>query len=637
MANLHPKALFCWVLFVALSPLSAMGGIYKNVPEGLDEVDVIIAGGGTTGCVVAARLSDADPSLSILVVERGQDSWNDPAVTSPLFFIQNILNLGKPNPRMRHYQGQQESSAADRAMVVSVGNILGGGSAINMLTYTRAQREDMDGWNTLGWSADDILPYMKKLETYLGPGSPETHGFDGPIKISEGPCGPTQLQDQFVKAAAMAGLPESVDLQNLDSNQAVQRNLRFISKDGVRQDAAHGYLHPRLGDGKHPNLHVLVEHEVLRVIIEDARAVGVEIRTVAGAQNSTQVRRIMSKKMVVMSAGTLGTPLLLERSGVGDEKLLNNAGVDVVANIPGVGENFRDHHTMLLSYYTSLLPNETYDELLKNRTTFDQLLNEKAPILGWNSAEITSKLRPTEEEISLILGKNAAARALWEQDFQSKPNRPIATTSTANGFIAPIPKSDENEQFLSTGNFLLYPYSHGQIHTTGQDTNDEIDLKTGILSEPSGFDLAMAMWLYKKQREVIRRLDVYRGEYAPLHPAFAADSDAACTKRDGPLPAGDIKDIVKDIVYTAGDDAVLEQWVRASLAQNWHGSGTCKMAPLGEGGVVDAGLGVHGVKALKIADLSVVPVNVAANTANLAFAIGEKAADVFARSLNIPA
>lgn len=129
----------------------------------LDAAGLNFGTGGTTGCVVAARLSDAHPSLSILVVERGQDSRDDPAVTNPLFFIENILNLGEPNPRMRHYQGQQESSAAGRAMVVPVGNILGGGSSINMLTYTRAQREDMDGWNAPGWSADEILPYMKKV------------------------------------------------------------------------------------------------------------------------------------------------------------------------------------------------------------------------------------------------------------------------------------------------------------------------------------------------------------------------------------------------------------------------------------------------------------------------------------------
>lgn len=192
-------------------------------------------------------------------------------------------------------------------------------------------------------------------------------------------------------------------------------------------------VHPRLTDGKHPNLHVLVEHEVLRVVTEDGRASGIELRGVADSQNSTHIQSIKSRRMVVVSAGTLGSPLLLERSGVGGEPVLNAAGVDVVANVPGVGENFRDHHTLVLSYYTSLLPNETYDELLKNRTTLKQLLDEKSPMLGWNSAEITSKLRPLEEEIGLILRDNAAALSLWKQDFQSALNRPIATISTANG------------------------------------------------------------------------------------------------------------------------------------------------------------------------------------------------------------
>ncbi|RYP83371.1 hypothetical protein DL770_005391 [Monosporascus sp. CRB-9-2] len=185
-----------------------MGGVYKQIPDSLDEVDVIIAGGGTAGCVVAARLSDADPNLSILVVERGQDNWNDPTVINPLFFIQNILDLGEPNPRMVYYQGQNESSTANRAMVVPVRNVLGGGSSINMLTYTRAQREDMDAWEMSGWSADELLPYMKKLETYYGPGSPETHGSSGPLQISNGSYGPTQLQNQFIKAAATVGLPD---------------------------------------------------------------------------------------------------------------------------------------------------------------------------------------------------------------------------------------------------------------------------------------------------------------------------------------------------------------------------------------------------------------------------------------------
>lgn len=120
--------------------------------------------GGTAGCVVAARLSDVDPKLSILVVERGSNNWKDPTVTNPLFFMQNILELGEPKPRMMFYQGKNEPNLANRALAIPTGSILGGGSSINMLTYTRPQREDLDGWNMPGWSADDMLPYMKKVQ-----------------------------------------------------------------------------------------------------------------------------------------------------------------------------------------------------------------------------------------------------------------------------------------------------------------------------------------------------------------------------------------------------------------------------------------------------------------------------------------
>lgn len=120
--------------------------------------------GGTAGCIVAGRLSDEDPGLSILVVERGRDNWNDPSVTNPLFFMQNILQLPQAKARMMAYQGNNEPSLADRALTIAAGTILGGGSSINMLTYTRPQREDLDGWNMPGWSADDMLPYMKKVQ-----------------------------------------------------------------------------------------------------------------------------------------------------------------------------------------------------------------------------------------------------------------------------------------------------------------------------------------------------------------------------------------------------------------------------------------------------------------------------------------
>lgn len=138
------------------------------------------------------------------------------------------------------------------------------------------------------------------------------------------------------------------------------------------------------------------------------------------------------------------------------------------------------------------------------------------------------------------------------------------------------------------------------------------------------------MWAYKKQREVVRRMSTYRGEYAPGHPPFSNSSDAALKTYTSPLPED-----VKDIIYTKEDDAVLELWIRQMVGTTWHSMGTAKMAPLSEKGVVDETLSVYGTKNLKLADLSISPANVAANTGNTAFIVGEKAADIFIEELGL--
>lgn len=176
----------------------------------------------------------------------------------------------------------------------------------------------------------------------------------------------------------------------------------------------------------------------------------------------------------------------------------------------------------------------------------------------------------------------------------------------------------------------MYPYSRGSIHITGSGLQDILDFKTGFFADAQGIDIKKCVWTYKKQREIIRRMDVYRGEVAAAHPPFATGSPAACIKTEAPLGRD-----VAPLEYTEDDDAVLEDWLRQNVASTWHSLGTCKMAPREEGGVVDASLGVYGVESLKIADMSIPPLNVAANTNNTAIAIGEKAADIFIRELGL--
>lgn len=178
-------------------------------------------------------------------------------------------------------------------------------------------------------------------------------------------------------------------------------------------------------------------------------------------------------------------------------------------------------------------------------------------------------------------------------------------------------------------NYTSYPYSRGHLHITGPSITDPLDFDTGFLSDEHGLDLKKQVWAYKKSREIMRRTSMYSGEVALGHPAYANGSKAACT--DGPVGAS----VEADIKYSAEDDAAIEQAIRENIGTTWHSIGTCKMAPREKNGVVDERLNVWGTEGLKLADLSIPPMNVSANTNNTAMAIGEKAAALIMLDLGL--
>lgn len=225
-------------------------------------------------------------------------------------------------------------------------------------------------------------------------------------------------------------MPEVEDLQNLDNSNGVQRAVRYISPDGKRQDTAHQYLHPRLQDGGHSNLHVLVENQVVRILFDNKRASGVEYRPNPDLQSNTAIRSIKARKMVIVSCGAMGTPPVLERSGVGDPKILERAGVQVVADIPGVGHNYQDHHLLAYPYRTNLSPEETADAIVGGRLDPEELIKNNDGMLGWNAMDTTCRLRPSDADV-LALGPEF--RAAWERDFKSIPNKPVALMALVNG------------------------------------------------------------------------------------------------------------------------------------------------------------------------------------------------------------
>jgi alcohol oxidase len=213
------------------------------------------------------------------------------------------------------------------------------------------------------------------------------------------------------------------------------------------------------------------------------------------------------------------------------------------------------------------------------------------------------------------------------------------------------------------GTFSAYPYSRGHIHITGPEVGDPLDFNVGFFSDVGDVDIKKHVWGYKKGRELMRRTALYRGEVATLHPPFPAHSKAAIRTihdtdeeiRHGflSLTIEDVKEAekngennlggntekmlagIKDLEYSAEDDRILEQFLRENISTTWHSLGTAKMAPREQKGVVDSDLSVYGVTGLKIADLSIAPENVAANTNNTALMIGEKAADIIIRELGL--
>ncbi|KAB8303198.1 hypothetical protein EYC80_004645 [Monilinia laxa] len=602
-------------------------------------VDIIFAGGGTAACVAAGRLARANPNLRILLIEGGKNNYQNPLVMNPALYLTHLVPDCKTS---LFYKSKPSPHLRNRSTIIPAGGMLGGGSSINAAMYTRAQSIDFDSWNTPGWTADDMLEMSNKVETYhpVGDGrDPKKHGYEGLVQVGDGPFR-SKSELVFMETAKKMGHKEIVDLQDGTSCGGFSKWHRYVSPDGHRQDAAHCYIHPLLQSSSYPNLHVLTESKVVRVLFDKSsppRATGVEY--VSNPENRPSVplgnqisQTVTAEKYVVVSSGALGTPQVLERSGIGRKEVLGRVGVQVISEVDGVGEGYQDHNLVLYPYKTSLDESETIDSILSGRKPLAQALEEKDPKLRWNAIDISSKLRPSPSEIQ-ALGPDFVAD--WERDFAPYPSKPLMLCVVINAFLGDH-SLVEPGQYITIGLYTGYPYSRGSIHITDpSDVNNGYEFDSGFLSHPS--DLKMQLWAYKMQREICRRLPYFRGELVLGHPKFAKGSKAAIVEEGSKaaISAGGPDGEIEDIEYSAEDDVAIEDWIRENLNTTWHSLGTCAMKPREKGGVVDASLNVYGTRGLKICDLSMAPENVGANTNHTALAIGEKAALIIGRELGI--
>ncbi|KAF3389863.1 Alcohol oxidase [Talaromyces pinophilus] len=311
--------------------------------------------GGTTGVLVATRLAKADPNLSILILEHGPNTRDNPLVVNPAFYL---MNIAPDSPRASFYKSRPSKDLAGRESIIPTGRCLGGGSSINFMVYSRPQAIDFDAWNVPGWSGKDIIPMFKKYENFqvTDPAiDTSVHGYDGEFSVSSGTNAQPAFQKDFFKACSNVGISTTADIQSFHSANA-KFNMWIDRETGLRQDVAHCLLFPLLDQGN-TGLQVATNVSVNRILFNaNKKATGVEY-TIRGTKPAV----VKARRLVVLASGVLGSPQVLERSGVGDKNLLLKLGIQVISDLPGVGSNYQDHNVIFSPYKSSDGVEETID------------------------------------------------------------------------------------------------------------------------------------------------------------------------------------------------------------------------------------------------------------------------------------
>lgn len=261
------------------------------------------------------------------------------------------------------YESRPSKWLAGRKAVVPCAHILGGGSSINFMMYTRASASDYDDFQAKGWTTKELLPLMKKHETYQRPShNRNLHGYEGPIKVSFGNY-TYPIKDDFLRAVETQGIPVVDDLQDLVTAHGAEHWLKWINRDtGRRSDSAHAYIHSTRA--VHSNLYLATNTKVDKVIIENGRAVGVKTVPTKPCGGMREGKTFKARKQIIVSGGTLSSPLILQRSGIGDPKKLRAVGVKPIVDLPGVGLNFQDHY-LTFSTYRAKPDVESFDDFIR--------------------------------------------------------------------------------------------------------------------------------------------------------------------------------------------------------------------------------------------------------------------------------
>ena len=527
--------------------------------ESIGTYDFIIVGAGSAGAVIANRLTEQS-DWRVLLLEAGASSH--PYSRIPVSFG---LLIDHPSANWR-YRSQPEKGTANREIPVPRGRLLGGSSAINGLVFVRGQPLDYDTWGQLGnrgWSFNDVLPIFKRMEHYEH-GADELRAQGGPLRVSEATDdGP--LYDAIRAAAKELGIPPNSDY-NGASQEGIVRTQTTIS-NGVRMSTARCYLYPIQNRS---NLHIETRAHTRKILLDGKQCTGVQF------EQGGQIREALASKEVIVCAGGVASPQLLELSGIGQPELLKSYGIEIKHELTGVGEHLRDHILARIQFHVRR-PQLSYNKRMQGLGPAWQVLRyvfQKRGFMSLPSAPMLAFLKTRED--------------METPDVQMH----IVPYAVKN------PKKRQLHKFpgMTVGVYQLRPESLGSIHIQSSDPHHQPAIRFNFLSDPIDRNAMISgVRLIRRIMDTKAMLDIRGDEFSPGS-------------------------------KIQSDEEILD-YIRSNSETAYHPIGTCRMGN-SPGSVVDDRLRVHGLSGLRVADGSIMPTMVSGNTNAACIMIGEKASDL---------